>query len=530
MAKIFNITGACTPARHYMVDLESRLKEIGSMVDAGEYFSITKARQYGKTTTLRALAGYLRQNYLVISLDFQRMSSADFENESSFVNGLAREIVRVVRRMKPEMPDSVERELKELAGRDCGYFRMAEIFDFFSEWCEETEKPIVLIIDEADTASNNQIFLDFLAQLRAAYLDRDRIPAFQSVILAGIYDIRNIRRRIRPEEEHKTNSPWNIAAKFQVDMGFSVEDICGMLEEYEDDYHTGMDIVPISKMIYDYTSGYPYLVSWLCKCLDEEISGRENFLDQCSVWTKAGVLEAVKLLVEDTTPLYQSMKGKLVDYPKLYSVLYDLLFTGKPVPYMAMNDDIEIAVMFGFVKNAEGTAVISNRIFETVLYNWFMSKEYSGSRIYDEGLRGRNQFIVGRHLNVRRILEKFVECFDELYGDQEESFLEDVGRRYFMLFLKPIINGTGHSYVEAETRNRERTDLVIDYCGEQFVIEMKVWRGNAYHERGEKQLSDYLDYFHLKKGYMLSFNFNKKKEIGVKDIVLGDKLLVEAVV
>ena len=143
------------------------------------------------------------------------MSSADFENESSFVNGLAREIVRVVRRMKPEMPDSVERELKELAGRDCGYFRMAEIFDFFSEWCEETEKPIVLIIDEADTASNNQIFLDFLAQLRAAYLDRDRIPAFQSVILAGIYDIRNIRRRIRPEEEHKTNSPWNIAAKFQ---------------------------------------------------------------------------------------------------------------------------------------------------------------------------------------------------------------------------------------------------------------------------------------------------------------------------
>lgn len=29
---------------------------------------------------------------------------------------------------------------------------------------------------------------------------------------------------------------------------------------------------------------------------------------------------------------------------------------------------------------------------------------------------------------------------------------------------------------------------------------------------------------------MLSFNFNKKKEIGVKEIVLGDKLIVEAVV
>ena len=34
----------------------------------------------------------------------------------------------------------------------------------------------------------------------------------------------------------------------------------------------------------------------------------------------------------------------------------------------------------------------------------------------------------------------------------------------------------------------------------------------------------------LKKGYMTSFNFNKKKETGVKEIGVGDKVLVEAVV
>ena len=99
-----------------------------------------------------------------------------------------------------------------------------------------------------------------------------------------------------------------------------------------------------------------------------------------------------------------------------------------------------------------------------------------------------------------------------------------------MLFLKPIINGIGNSYVEAETRNRERMDLVIDYRGEQSIIELKVWRGNAYNKRGEEQLSDYLDYFHLKKGYMLSFNFNKKKKTGIQEIILGDKILIEAVV
>lgn len=57
-----------------------------------------------------------------------------------------------------------------------------------------------------------------------------------------------------------------------------------------------------------------------------------------------------------------------------------------------------------------------------------------------------------------------------------------------MLFLKPIINGIGNCYVEAETRNQERTDLIVDYLGEQFVVEAKVWHGAARHLEGEEQL------------------------------------------
>ena len=126
---------------------------------------------------------------------------------------------------------------------------------------------------------------------------------------------------------------------------------------------------------------------------------------------------------------------------------------------------------------------------------------------------------------MRRILEKFVEYFDDIYGDRDEKFLEADGRRYFMLFLKPIINGTGNYYIEARTRNDEQTDMIIDYLGQQYIIEMKIWHGNAYNERGEKQLSDYLEYYHVDKGYMLSFNFNKNKKIGVKEVVLGEQLI-----
>ena len=108
--------------------------------------------------------------------------------------------------------------------------------------------------------------------------------------------------------------------------------------------------------------------------------------------------------------------------------------------------------------------------------------------------------------------------------------VEENGRRFFLLYLKPIINGAGNYYIEAQTRNRRRTDVIIDYCGEQFVCELKIWHGEEYNRRGEDQLLRYLEDYHLTTGYMLSFNFNKKKKTGVRKIRIGERTIIEAVV
>lgn len=41
------------------------------------------------------------------------------------------------------------------------------------------------------------------------------------------------------------------------------------------------------------------------------------------------------------------------------------------------------------------------------------------------------------------ILEKFVTHFADIYGENDERFLEEHGRKFFLLYLKPIINGEG---------------------------------------------------------------------------------------
>ena len=85
MNKRFNITGSCVPDQHYMVDITERLEKIKEMIDRGDYFVINRGRQYGKTTTLKALNNYLADSYYVVSMDFQRqMSTAKFKDEYSF--------------------------------------------------------------------------------------------------------------------------------------------------------------------------------------------------------------------------------------------------------------------------------------------------------------------------------------------------------------------------------------------------------------------------------------------------------------
>ena len=74
------------------------------------------------------------------------------------------------------------------------------------------------------------------------------------------------------------------------------------------------------------------------------------------------------------------------------------------------------------------------------------------------------------------------------------------------------------------------TDIIVDYKGKTFIIELKIWHGNEYNLRGQKQLFDYLDYYKEDKGYLLSFNLNKNKKTGVNELEYDGRKIMEVVV
>ncbi len=527
LLKSFNTTGACFPSVHYMVNIDSKLSEIRKLIDNGSYFVMNRPRQYGKTTTLGLLADTLKTSYIVISLDFQGLSDAKFKNEHVFSAAFAKDLLRTVRNRRfpvRGLNHNILDRLQQDSAIENESFGLVELFVILNELCETAEKPIVLFIDEVDNASNNQVFLDFLAQLRNYYLKRYTISTFQSVILAGVYDIKNLKLKIRSETEHRFNSPWNIAESFSVDMSFSADDIAGMLKDYENDHQTNMDILQISQCIFEYTSGYPFLVSSICKIMDEQ------FQKNRSPWTIAMIANAVNRILTERSTLFDSMNRQLSIYPDLRDILYRILFQGQRITFNPDNEAISLGAMFGYIFNDKGSISISNRIFEMRLYNLFLSEEELNSITYQDALRLQNQFIHDGKLNMDLVFRKFIDHFSEVYSNSDQKFIENQGRKLFLLYLKPIINGTGHYYVESQTRDMERTDIIVDYMGEQFIIELKIWRGPQYHEKGEKQLSDYLDRYQSKKGYLLTFNFNKDKEIGIREVFYEDKILIEGTV
>ena len=72
MSKRFCVPGTCIPAKNYMVDISDRVDMIiHDYIDKGQCFTINRARQYGKTTTLYMLEQRLKSDYLVISLSFE---------------------------------------------------------------------------------------------------------------------------------------------------------------------------------------------------------------------------------------------------------------------------------------------------------------------------------------------------------------------------------------------------------------------------------------------------------------------------
>jgi hypothetical protein len=506
MSKRFNVTGTCFPERHYMADVSAKFDVAIKLVEYGAYFAINRPRQYGKTTMLESLSRALVKSdeWLVFNISLEGISSETSGDKLSFSRAFLKLLAdEMVNRGNPDMAAFLNEKAQEVSN-------LEDVSAVITQLINKAHRKVVLLIDEVDKSSNNQLFLDFLALLRNKYLRRHTITdaTFHSVVLAGLYDVKSLRLKLGLNQEAKYNSPWNIAADFNVVMELQPNEIVPMLEDYCQEQNVRMNTEGVAHALFYYTAGYPFLVSALCKIVDEEIMSKKTE----RMWTEFDIETAADKLIkaERSTTNFDTLVKNLENSPELYDLIYRLVIEGEYIPYNLHAPVVNFALQHGIVGNSPDGLVVHNRIYREVIANYMTVKTIVERKSLN--IETSAAYLLDNNaLDMRKVLLKFQELMKIEYSKKDDSFIERNGRLIFLAFLKPIINGKGYAFKEPEISEEKRMDIAVSFFQHKYIIELKMWHGNVAHKKGLVQLSDYLDRQNQSEGYLVIFEQNVTK-------------------
>ena len=524
MAKKFNVTGRCIPARHYMADVTEKMNRIVKMVEDGDYFVINRPRQYGKTTALHYIANTLIDSglYVGFNTSFEGIGDVIFETEEAFVPGFVKLLATNAKTYAPDLVQWLKDAIPTVNTLD-------DLSDFITRLANHVDKKIILIIDEVDKSSNNQLFVSFLAMLRDKFLVRDRVKTFHSVVLAGVHDVKSLKLKINPNSTFKYNSPWNIATQFKIDMNLKPVEIKSMLDDYAKEKSIKMNTAQIAERLFYFTSGYPYLVSYMCKVIDEDILP-EKEKEKQDEWTIEDVNTAFHLILREGNNVnFDTLMKNLEHYPNLYDLVFSVVINGEITPYDQHDPTINLGTLHGiFAASDKGTLMIQNRIYREIIANMMISvwrtsnliSRKHNTDVFDYTSQYR---LPNNALNMEKVLENFQIFMKKEYNAKDRKFLERDGRLIFLAFLRPILNGAGYDFKEPQVSEEKRLDVVITYHQHQYVAELKLWYGPAAHDEGLVQLAQYLDRLGLDTGYLVIFDHSQRKSWKKDWVDVGDK-------
>jgi hypothetical protein len=286
-----------------------------------------------------------------------------------------------------------------------------------------------------------------------------------------------------------------------------------------------VDAQAVAERLFFYTAGYPFLVSKLCKIFDEKLLPQKEKKN----WTVADVDLAASQLVRESNVNFDELIKNIRNNPDLYHLIERMLIEGQELSFDPHADLINQGLVYGIFAKQNYRLVIHNRIYREVILNYMSANAEHTSNI--AGRENADAYrLPGNRFNINKALLKFQELMKAEYHQKDREFLERQGRLVFLAFLKPILNGHGHAFKEPQISEEKRLDILITYYQHQYVIELKLWRGQQAHENGLDQLAGYLDSLGLDEGALLIFDHKGVKDWKVEDVVWkGKKVLLVCV-
>ncbi|MCP4129552.1 MAG: AAA family ATPase, partial [bacterium] len=507
--RFFNTAGPIIPEDHYHIDLLKRIdsEEVLMLIDQKKYFVLHAPRQTGKTSCLLALMKEINKQgkYTALYMNVEAAQTAR-ENIEAAIGAVLYEFASRFSHLEgSDRFQSYADEVRKKKSPETAFNMM------LTKWSEESEKPVVLFIDEVDTMIGDSL-ISLLRQIRSGYDKRpDHFP--YSIILCGVRDVRDYRiHSNEPGKEVITGgSAFNIKAESLRLGDLTESEVYTLLDQHTEE--TGQIIEKKAKMqIWNLAKGQP----WLVNALAYRVCFKEKANRDRSVIIKSEMVESAKedIIQARDTHIYQLIE-KLKE-KRVQRVISPML-CGEEMEGIVSRDDRLYLVDLGLVRKGKMGFEISNPIYAEVIPRElnFLAQDNFESEI--------DRFWYIDDKSGLLLMEKLLTAFQEFFRENSEIWIErfdykEAGPHLLLqAYLQRIVNGGG-SISREYGLGKRRTDIFIKWpYGEgkiqKEVIELKILYNSLEKTiaHGLEQIGDYMDKCGVTEGHLLIFDRSKNK-------------------
>ncbi|MCI5210429.1 MAG: ATP-binding protein, partial [Candidatus Electrothrix sp. ATG2] len=354
--KFFNTAGPVNLEDHYALPPLSRLDadELLLLIQQKKYFVLHAPRQTGKTSLLLALMEHLNNGdeYICLYANIETAQTA----RNNVEQGLFEVAGAIAASASVYLKDKrLHQWIREEKGNRGGHGALSSLL---TRWAEESDKPIVLLLDEVDALVGDTL-VSLLRQLRRGYTQR---PATfpQTVVLCGVRDVKDYRIQQADGEVITGGSAFNIKAESLRMGNFTQEEINLLYQQHSQE--TGQAFAPeIFAEVWQDTQGQPWLVNALAyEMAWKDKSARDRTADISLQQYQA----ARERLIQSRATHLDQLADKLQEARVRRTV--SLLLSGEETGFQVPIDDLQYLEDLGLIQRKPQVR-IANRIYQEII-------------------------------------------------------------------------------------------------------------------------------------------------------------------
>jgi len=475
--RFFNTTGPCFPDKHYMLPPEERLvgAQLSRYISDELYWVLHAPRQTGKTTFLHSWMREINNCGEAVACYVSVENSRNIHEPERSMPAICEAIKDSASRFNVPVPEIT------------GTASLNLLNNILGNWAKiVAPKPLIVLFDEVDVLID-ETMLNFLSQLRGGFATRGIGTFPVSVVLVGMRDLKDYITASKGGVSPNPGSPFNIKADSAFISNFRKDDVARLFAQRTAE--NGQQIEPEAlDYVYEQSKGQPWIVNSLfmratLRILDESTE---------TVTLKHVVQARHDMIMARETHL-DALAVRLQD-AGIRSVIEPIL-TGEPDPNLAQTEAFRLCMDLGLVAVERGTPVIANPIYREVIARHLTY----GQQLAIPEPEWQWEKTDGS-LDMDKMLKEF-QSFWRLHSELWESktqtgYTEAFPHLLLMAFLQRVLNGGGN--IERDcAAGRGRMDLLIEYEGFRYIIEIKLLRSyhspEAFRKKGIEQVVKYRD-------------------------------------